>query len=301
MRLNRYSRMLEVECYCILPKSLVPSRLWLGQQNLGLLNKFPPNFPQNNRYTSIICSISHRPSWKSTTSSFRTPVSLNCVPSLLSEGDQGSNDDVVSEVETENVLPPKLGTDELKSMLLDLDRSRLLRKLSEANQYNRFLKRQLQIKDDALFSLINELSVLEFESKALVTIVKEVASTGMQLDSRNIDGKCLQSHLLSRLQALHERVKERILNAGSQKFEEITLLWVGMAESVRVMGSFDGWSQGEEMSGEYSGDYAKFSATLKLRPGRYELKFLVDGEWLLSPELPSIGEGLLKNNLLIVE
>lgn len=35
------------------------------------------------------------------------------------------------------------------------------------------------------------------------------------------------------------------------------------------MGSFDGWTEGEEMSPEYSGDYAIFSATLKLRPGRY--------------------------------
>lgn len=292
---------MEVECCCILPKNLVPLRVWLGQQKLGRVNKFSPNFPRNHKYTSIICSISHRPSWNSPGSSFQTPVSLNHETPLLSEGDQGSNDGIVSDVETENILPPKLGTDELKSMLLDMDRSRLLRKLSEANQYNRFLKRQLQMKDDALFSLINELSVLEFESKALVTIAEEVASIGMQNDSRNIDGKCMQSRLLSRLQALHERVKEKIMNADSQKFEEITLLWVGMAESVQVMGSFDGWSQGEEMSAEYSGDYARFSATLKLRPGRYEVKFLVDGEWMLSPELPSIGEGVLKNNLLIVE
>lgn len=37
------------------------------------------------------------------------------------------------------------------------------------------------------------------------------------------------------------------------------------------MGSFDGWTQGEEMSPEYTGDYARFSATLKLRPGRYTI------------------------------
>ncbi|KAG1334736.1 putative protein PTST, chloroplastic [Cocos nucifera] len=74
-----------------------------------------------------------------------------------------------------------------------------------------------------------------------------------------------------------------------------------MAECVQVMGSFDGWTQGEEMSPEYSGDYARFSTILKLRPGRYEIKFLVDGEWQLSPELPTVGEGMMKNNLLVVE
>ncbi|XAR51461.1 hypothetical protein NMG60_11006094 [Bertholletia excelsa] len=38
-----------------------------------------------------------------------------------------------------------------------------------------------------------------------------------------------------------------------------------------------------------------------LRPGRYEIKFLVDGQWQLSPEFPTVGEGLMENNLLIVE
>ena len=42
-------------------------------------------------------------------------------------------------------------------------------------------------------------------------------------------------------------------------------------QNVQIMGSFDGWSQGEAMSMEYSGDYGRFSATLKLRPGRLVL------------------------------
>lgn len=97
------------------------------------------------------------------------------------------------------------------------------------------------------------------------------------------------------------------------------------------MGTFDGWSQGEHLSPEYTGSCTKFSTTLLLRPGRYhfcqlaeafethvitwsllltrkqklccryEIKFLVDGEWQLSPEFPIIGEGLTENNLLVVE
>jgi len=34
------------------------------------------------------------------------------------------------------------------------------------------------------------------------------------------------------------------------------------------MGSFDGWSQGEHLSPEYTGSYTRFSTTLMLRPGR---------------------------------
>lgn len=95
------------------------------------------------------------------------------------------------------------------------------------------------------------------------------------------------------------------------------------------MGSFDGWSEGEHLSPEYTGSYTMFSTTLMLTPGRflsvhllwrlviylyystslilsiisyrYEIKFLVDREWKLSPEFPTVGEGLMENNLLIVE
>ncbi|CAN6697141.1 unnamed protein product [Malus baccata var. baccata] len=74
-----------------------------------------------------------------------------------------------------------------------------------------------------------------------------------------------------------------------------------MAESVQVMGTFDGWSQGEDLSPEYTASFTTFSTTLMLRPGKYEIKFLVDGEWKLSPEFPTVGEGLTTNNLLIVE
>ncbi|OAO91107.1 hypothetical protein AXX17_AT5G37400 [Arabidopsis thaliana] len=74
-----------------------------------------------------------------------------------------------------------------------------------------------------------------------------------------------------------------------------------MAESVQVMGSFDGWNQREDLSPEYSALFTKFSTTLFLRPGRYEMKFLVDGEWQISPEFPTSGEGLMENNVLVVE
>jgi hypothetical protein len=93
---------------------------------------------------------------------------------------------------------------------------------------------------------------------------------------------------------------EQIKDVDSLKHQEISVFWVGIAENVQIMGSFDGWSQGEAMSMEYSGYQARFSATLNLRPGRYEIKFLVDGEWRLSLEYPIDGEGSMQNNILVV-
>ncbi|GAY43762.1 hypothetical protein CUMW_077010 [Citrus unshiu] len=222
----------------------------------------------------------------------------------------------------QRILSQPLSNDELMSLLADSQRKKLMTKLSEANQQNRFLKRQLHIKEDALVDFKSELAVMELEMqchgkplmyeavsmflhvlgvKALVSLAEEIAQSGIPEGSRKINGKFIQSHLLSRLEAVHEKLKEQIKDVIAVQSKEVPLFWCGMAQSVQVMGTFDGWSQGEHLSPEYNGSFTKFSTTLMLRPGRYEIKFLIDGEWQLSPEFPTVGEGLMKNNLLIVE
>ncbi|KAK9682268.1 hypothetical protein RND81_10G067900 [Saponaria officinalis] len=198
-------------------------------------------------------------------------------------------------------LDKPLRSKELKSLLMDSERSKLVKKLSESNQQNRFLKRQLQVNENAIVTFKKELAVMEQEIKALVAVADEIAKAGVPEGTRKINGKYIHNHLLSRLEALRENIEDQIKDVDAAQSKEVHVFWIGMAESVQVMGSFDGWSQGEHLSPEYTGSYTKFSATLLLRPGRYEVKFLVDGEWQLSSELPTVGEGLMENNLLVVE
>ncbi|MED6121512.1 hypothetical protein PIB30_030940 [Stylosanthes scabra] len=198
-------------------------------------------------------------------------------------------------------LTQPLTKEQITAMLVDTEREKLTKKLSEANQQNRFLKRQLRIKEDALVNFKSELAVMELEVQALVKLAEEIAKSGIPEGSRKINGKYIHSHLVTRLEAVHEQLMEQIKDVDAAQSKEVSVFWVGMAESVQVMGTFDGWSQGEHLSPEYTGSYTRFSTTLILRPGRYEIKFLVDGEWQLSPEFPIIGEGLTKNNLLVVE
>ncbi|KAG4989685.1 hypothetical protein JHK84_032233 [Glycine max] len=190
---------------------------------------------------------------------------------------------------------------------------------------------QLNVTEDALVKFKNELAVMELEIQALARLAEEIAQCGIPEGSRKINGKYIHSHLVARLEgivllsnglflptlphlcpyqckcvvfayiAVNEQLKEQIKDVDAAQSKEVSVFWVGMAESVQVMGTFDGWSQGEHLSPEYTGSYTRFSTTLLLRPGRYEIKFLVDGEWHLSPEFPIIGEGLTKNNLLVVE
>ncbi|EEF28353.1 conserved hypothetical protein [Ricinus communis] len=194
-----------------------------------------------------------------------------------------------------------LSSDELKLLLADSERDKLVKKLSEANQHNRLLKRQLHAKEDSLVNFKSELAVVEHDIQALVTLAEEIAQSVIPEGSRKINGKYIQSHLLSRLQVVREKLKEQIKDIDAAQSKEVHLFWCGMAENVQVMGTFDGWSQGEHLSPEYDGSFTKFTTTLLLRPGRYEIKFLVDGEWQLSAEYPTVGEGLTQNNLLIVE
>uniref|UniRef100_A0A7N0V5D3 AMP-activated protein kinase glycogen-binding domain-containing protein n=1 Tax=Kalanchoe fedtschenkoi TaxID=63787 RepID=A0A7N0V5D3_KALFE len=221
--------------------------------------------------------------------------------STVESCDYSNNDDQTADESSEDPLAESLNSDQLKALLADSGRAKLAKKLSEANQQNRFLKRQLQVKEDKLVQLKNELAIMELEVEALVNLAGEIAKSGIPEGSRKINGKYIQSHLLSRLEVVSEKLRDQIKDVDAAQSTEVTLFWRGMAESVQVMGTFDGWSQGEHLSPEYMGSFTKFSTTLMLRPGRYEIKFLIDGEWQLSPEMPTVGEGLTKNNLLIVD
>lgn len=237
-----------------------------------------------------------------------TSWKIFCAPENLEEefsvvvskkiADVGESD---PEALPEEVPERPLRSEELKLLLADAERSKLLKKLSEANRYNRVLKRELQAKEDALVNFKSELSVIELEIQVLVKLAEEITKSDIPAGSRKINGRYIQSHLFSRLEAIREKLKEQIKDVEAVKAKEVPLSWVGVAESVQVMGSFDGWSEGAHLSPEYTGSYMHFSATLFLRPGRYEIKFLIDGEWHLSPELPTTGDGLIKNNLLVVE
>ncbi|KAM6567164.1 hypothetical protein CsatA_026292 [Cannabis sativa] len=228
------------------------------------------------------------------------PINVEESSSLESEFSP-NDEESTSKDSPEEFLAQPISSNELKALLADSERANLLRKLSEANQQNRFLKRQLHVKEEALVEFKSELAVIELEIQALVKLAEEIAKSGIPKGSRKINGKYIQSHLLSRLEAVLEKLEEQVKDIGAAQSKEVPLFWYGMAESVQVMGSFDGWSQGEYLSSEYTGSYTKFSTTLMLRPGKYEIKFLVDGEWKLSPEYPIVGEGLMINNLLTVQ
>lgn len=71
------------------------------------------------------------------------------------------------------------------------------------------------------------------------------------------------------------------------------------AKEVFVYGSFDRWSKGHKLEKKAFGQW---TLDMELARGRYEYKFLVDGEWRINNDAPSIDDGFGSvNNLLSIQ
>ncbi|KAI4328374.1 hypothetical protein L6164_020731 [Bauhinia variegata] len=82
-----------------------------------------------------------------------------------------------------------------------------------------------------------------------------------------------------------------------QLIRDTRIIWPNTASEVLLAGSFDGWSSQRRME---KSDTGIFSLSLKLYPGSYEIKFIVDGEWRIDPLRPIVQNNGYVNNLLVV-
>ena len=172
-------------------------------------------------------------------------------------------------------------------------------KLSEANQYARYVLKEANAYKEELLENAVMLGSLETEIRNLSELARKAADGGG-------DGEEPVSlhDLASRSEAVANTVKERLEGTESMVPRKVQVTWEGMANEVRLMGSFDGWTKGELMSQPYQDvDHmvVEYRAELMLRPGRYTLKFLCDNEWKLADTLPKEGWGMEENNVLVVE
>ncbi|XP_039039999.1 protein PTST homolog 2, chloroplastic-like isoform X2 [Hibiscus syriacus] len=96
-----------------------------------------------------------------------------------------------------------------------------------------------------------------------------------------------------------EEKQKRIDHArrALQLLRTVCVLWPNSGSEVLLAGSFDGWATKRKMEKSSRG---VFSVHLKLYPGKYEIKFIVDGEWKLDPLRPIVNNGGFENNQLII-
>ncbi|XP_075077918.1 protein PTST homolog 2, chloroplastic isoform X5 [Nicotiana tabacum] len=100
-------------------------------------------------------------------------------------------------------------------------------------------------------------------------------------------------------QKILEEKQKRIDSASKalQILRTACIVWTNSASEVLLAGSFDGWTTQRKM--EKSRERV-FSISLKLYPGTYEIKFIVDGIWRIDPLRPTVHNNGHENNLLII-
>ncbi|XP_022734551.1 uncharacterized protein LOC111288060 [Durio zibethinus] len=100
-------------------------------------------------------------------------------------------------------------------------------------------------------------------------------------------------------QKIVEEKQKRIDDAhrALQLLRTACIVWPNSASEVLLAGSFDGWASKRKMEKSSTG---VFSVRLKLYPGKYEIKFIVDGEWKIDPLRPTVNNTGYENNLLII-
>nr|XP_009409226.1 PREDICTED: uncharacterized protein LOC103991472 isoform X2 [Musa acuminata subsp. malaccensis] len=149
-----------------------------------------------------------------------------------------------------------------------------------------------QISTDELHSLSD---AWEFQETEIVSAQDKLRSTRARMAA--LEGKMALEIIEAK--KLMEEKKKRVDAAQNalSLLQTVCIVWPNSASEVLLAGSFDGWNSQRRME---SSGWGIFSLYLKLYPGRYEIKFIVDGVWKIDPLRPLVHNNGHENNLLII-
>ncbi|XP_021307450.1 uncharacterized protein LOC8067264 isoform X2 [Sorghum bicolor] len=135
----------------------------------------------------------------------------------------------------------------------------------------------------------------EFEETKVMQAQEELRSIRAKIAV--LEGK-IALEIIERNKIIED--KQRRLDEVEKALSElrtVCIMWANPASDVLVVGSFDGWTSQRKMERSENG---MFSLNLRLYPGRYEIKFIVDGVWKNDPLRPTVHNNGHENNLLLV-
>lgn len=136
---------------------------------------------------------------------------------------------------------------------------------------------------------------LEFQENELMSSQERLRSIHAKLAV--VEGK-MALKIVDAEKILEE--KQRRIDCARKTLELLRtayIVWPNSASEVLLAGSFDGWTTQRKMEKSQTG---VFSVCLRLYPGRYEIKFIVDGKWRTDPLRPIVNNNGYENNLLII-
>ena len=204
-------------------------------------------------------------------------------------------------------------------------RRRLSSKLSKANAVARIKDKEYRMYVEALKNSNRILNGVEIQ------LNKAINDASLAGESAHAEGNQIESlaflNLKNNFISLREDIQKYNAGASGIVLKPVSISWQGVGSDVKLMGSFDGWTNGQAVGdlgctfmspmadvvklrilschvlqlysvSESHDTYRDFHAEIMLRPGRYEVKLYVDGMWVLIDDLPRNGDGLEANNVI---
>lgn len=184
--------------------------------------------------------------------------------------------------------------DEIHSRLqcLELDLSAALKTLR-----SRFDKVLSNMSNDNGATVVGDISDdWEFEETKVMQAQEELRSIRAKIAV--LEGK-MALEIIERNKIIED--KQRRLDEVQKALSElrtVCIMWANPASEVLLVGSFDGWTSQRKL--ERTSERGMFTLNLRLYPGRYEIKFIVDGVWKNDPLRPTVYNNGHENNLLVV-
>mmetsp|Transcript_2961 Transcript_2961/g.10687 ORF Transcript_2961/g.10687 Transcript_2961/m.10687 type:complete len:397 (+) Transcript_2961:234-1424(+) len=145
--------------------------------------------------------------------------------------------------------------------------------------------------------LISAMEKLEFMENDVKRRKDELKIVEIEMESLNGE---MAMERLEIQQALRQQEHQlRRLENELSSLVKVHLDWPYEGKQVSVAGSFNSWGRPFDMGPR--GADGKFSIDLMLLPGRYEYKFVVDGNWWVDLAKPRTRGGGIENNELMVQ
>ncbi|XP_049365973.1 protein PTST homolog 2, chloroplastic-like [Solanum verrucosum] len=207
-----------------------------------------------------------------------------------------SRDDVFTVTENSSETPERWiynNHNDISTRLqhLELELSSTLRSLRSKSQ--EFSSMEVLGKSPSDFQKLSD--AREFQENDVINAQKRLRAIRAKLAI--LEGKVALT--LTDAEKLLAKKQKRIDGARKalQFLRTTQIVWHNSASEVLLTGSFDGWTTQRKMEKLRTG---VFSVSLKLYPGSYEIKFIVDGIWKVDPLRPVVHNNGHENNLLIV-
>ncbi|CAE6085894.1 unnamed protein product [Arabidopsis arenosa] len=166
----------------------------------------------------------------------------------------------------------------------------------DTDSHDETRKRENQVEIDRLRFMLHQ-KELEL-SRLKEQIEKEKLS--LSVLQRQAETEIQKAQMLISEKEVELREAEESLSG----LQEVVLEYCGDGNAVEVTGSFNGWQHrvGMELQASKSiGKQKCWSTLLWLYPGTYEIKFIVDGQWITDPQKDSVTRGHITNNILKVD